>query len=131
MGEEGLAIGRVRDALQASGVAIIAERRDLAQRGMFDIAKQLADLSKVEAEPKQLGRRMTMILAPDRTGGAKRADEPEGADADQGTPDTKPAAASSPVPTSQAPTPQESQPATSSAPASQESQPATPSAPAS
>jgi translation initiation factor IF-3 len=50
--------------------------RDMALQQMRDICAQLADLSKVEAEPRQMGRRMTMMLAPDKTG-PKPAAKPE------------------------------------------------------
>ncbi len=33
---------------------------------MKEIIDQLADVAKVEVPPRQLGRRMTMIFAPDR-----------------------------------------------------------------
>jgi translation initiation factor IF-3 len=40
--------------------------RDLAVKAMREIRDKLADLSKVETEPRSMGRRMTMVLVPDR-----------------------------------------------------------------
>lgn len=40
--------------------------RDLGQEQMNDICEQLQDIAKVEAPPKMMGRRMTMLLTPDR-----------------------------------------------------------------
>lgn len=40
--------------------------QDLGMRTMQDIYEQLSDCSKIEAPPKMMGRRMTMLLAPDR-----------------------------------------------------------------
>jgi hypothetical protein len=34
---------------------------------MKDLAEKLADISKVEVPPRMAGRRMSMILSPDRT----------------------------------------------------------------
>ncbi len=45
--------------------------RDLGMRSMRDICEHLTDCSKVEQEPKMMGRRMTMVLAPDRKAKAK------------------------------------------------------------
>jgi len=42
--------------------------RDLGMRSMRDIIEKLLDCAKVEQEPKMMGRRMTMVLAPDRKG---------------------------------------------------------------
>ena len=42
--------------------------RNLAFRQMQNICQALAPLSKVETMPRMLGRRMTMVLAPDTTG---------------------------------------------------------------
>ena len=41
--------------------------RDLGMRSMRGICDTLGDIAKVEQEPKMMGRRMTMVLAPDRT----------------------------------------------------------------
>jgi translation initiation factor IF-3 len=41
--------------------------RDLGMRSMHGICDTLGDIAKVEQEPKMMGRRMTMVLAPDRT----------------------------------------------------------------
>ena len=45
--------------------------RDLGMRVMGKVRDTLAEVSKVEAEPRMMGRRMTMALAPDRSGGGK------------------------------------------------------------
>jgi translation initiation factor IF-3 len=49
--------------------------QDLGRRTMQDVAQGLADVSKVEAFPKMMGRRMTMVLAPDRKTPAKESKE--------------------------------------------------------
>jgi translation initiation factor IF-3 len=50
--------------------------RDLGLQTMREICSQLADISKVESPPRMMGRRATMLLAPDRSGGKeKSADE--------------------------------------------------------
>jgi len=45
--------------------------QDLGLRAMRDICDKLADVSKVESPPRIMGRRMTMLLAPDRKPTAK------------------------------------------------------------
>jgi len=40
--------------------------RERGHQRMREIMEQLADVAKVEVPPRQLGRRMTMIFAPDR-----------------------------------------------------------------
>jgi translation initiation factor IF-3 len=40
--------------------------QDLGLRSMREICDKLADVSKVESPPRIMGRRMTMLLAPDR-----------------------------------------------------------------
>ncbi len=40
--------------------------QDLGLRSMREICDKLADVSKVETPPRIMGRRMTMVLAPDR-----------------------------------------------------------------
>ena len=45
--------------------------RQMAHKGlalgqMDDICKMLGDVSKIEQEPKMMGRRATMLLAPDK-----------------------------------------------------------------
>ena len=40
--------------------------KDLGLRIMREVAEKLADISKIEAEPRQQGRRMTMVLSPDK-----------------------------------------------------------------
>ena len=51
--------------------------QDLGIRTMQQIFQRLADLAKVEAPPKMMGRRMTMVLSPDRK--SKHAEQPEAA----------------------------------------------------
>ncbi len=46
--------------------------RDLALKQMNDIVDTLADCAKVEQSPKMMGRRATMVLAPDAGAKAKR-----------------------------------------------------------
>jgi len=53
--------------------------RDLGLKMMNEIRDALADLSKVETVPRQSGRRMTMVLAPDRSGAGKSASPPPAA----------------------------------------------------
>ena len=48
--------------------------RDLAQQSMLDIAENLSDVGKIETPPRQQGRRMTMVLTPDKSGGGKSND---------------------------------------------------------
>ena len=50
--------------------------RDLALRQMLDVRDTLEPLSKVETPPRQLGRRMTMVLVPDRTQSKTEGDVP-------------------------------------------------------
>ena len=40
---------------------------------MRKICDDLSDIAKIESEPKMMGRRATMVLAPDRTAAAKSA----------------------------------------------------------
>jgi len=40
--------------------------RDIGQEQMEDIGEDLSDIAKVEAAPKMMGRRMTMLLAPEK-----------------------------------------------------------------
>lgn len=49
--------------------------QDLGRRTMQEVAEGLADVSKVEAFPKMMGRRMTMVLAPDRKSAVKEGKE--------------------------------------------------------
>ncbi len=58
--------------------------RELGQKTLFGIRDRLADLSKVESEPRMMHRRMTMVLAPGRA--AKTPSEP----ADSNAPKSKP-----------------------------------------
>ena len=50
-----------------------ASHRDLAMQMMVEMRDKLASVSKVEAEPKFMGKRMTMVLAPDRKPKAPQA----------------------------------------------------------
>jgi len=47
--------------------------RNLGLDSMRKICESLADVAKVESEPKMMGRRATMVLAPDRKAAAKSA----------------------------------------------------------
>jgi translation initiation factor IF-3 len=53
--------------------------QDIGYRTMQDICQQLADVSKVEAAPKMMGRRMTMVLAPERKAKAAEGAAPAAA----------------------------------------------------
>ncbi|HEX7010879.1 MAG TPA: translation initiation factor IF-3 [Phycisphaeraceae bacterium] len=75
--------------------------QDLGLRTMEQVVQRLADLSKVEAPPRMQGRRMTMILAPDRK--AKQASKP-----------ATPSAAQQAPPQGQAAPPLQRQPETAS-----------------
>ncbi|MCC5831114.1 MAG: translation initiation factor IF-3, partial [Phycisphaeraceae bacterium] len=61
--------------------------RDLGYKLMMDVKEQLAEISKVETEPRQQGRRMTMVLSPSKKQGAAKpkptesTEEPEGSTA--------------------------------------------------
>ena len=41
---------------------------DLAFNMLEEIAGQLEDVGRIETPPRKLGRRMTMMLAPEKTG---------------------------------------------------------------
>ncbi len=82
--------------------------RGLAMQKMRDVATGLDDLSKIELEPRMLGRRMTMVVAPDRTG--KQATG-GGAPSTSPTPPAPPAPSAAPVaPVAPAPPVQEEAP---------------------
>lgn len=49
--------------------------KDLGMRCMKDVCDQLADISKVESPPRFMGRRMTMLLAPDKTTHKEKKDD--------------------------------------------------------
>ena len=49
--------------------------QNLGMQTLRDVCDTLADVSKVEAFPRMHGRRMTMVLAPDRKG--KAAEKPQ------------------------------------------------------
>ncbi|MEM6749390.1 MAG: translation initiation factor IF-3 [Planctomycetota bacterium] len=46
--------------------------RDLGRKTMLDVVETLSDVGKLEQPPQMAGRRMTMLLAPDRSGKAKK-----------------------------------------------------------
>jgi translation initiation factor IF-3 len=50
--------------------------KDLARNTMLDVFSQLKDVGKIEQDPKMMGRRMTMLLAPDRKTAAPKPKEP-------------------------------------------------------
>ena len=52
-----------------------------------------ADVAKVESEPKMMGRRATMVLAPDRNAGAKQPKAEDNKPAEQPRPIDQPQAA--------------------------------------
>ena len=68
--------------------------RELGMDLMREVATSLEDLSRVEAAPKNMGRRMTMILIPDRKTAAKPGEKPkaDGPGHVAGAPAPKPAA---------------------------------------
>lgn len=70
--------------------------RERGMNAMADIRDQLEEISKVETMPRMMGRRMTMVLAPDRTDKQpeKKAAKPA---ADKPAAE-KPAAAETPAP---------------------------------
>ena len=49
--------------------------RNLGLDSMKRICVDLSDIAKVESEPKMMGRRATMVLAPDKNAAAKSAAE--------------------------------------------------------
>lgn len=57
--------------------------RDIGQRMLLDVAAELDDISKIEMPPRVMGRRMTMMLAPEKSPktGGKSADKPAAAKA--------------------------------------------------
>lgn len=83
--------------------------RDLALQQMQKISDILVKVSKIEAAPRMMGRRMTMVLAPDRGGGKPSSGAGEGA----APAPTRPAAAPAPAP---APAPAAPRPADATAP---------------
>ncbi|MEM7681135.1 MAG: translation initiation factor IF-3 [Planctomycetota bacterium] len=46
--------------------------RDLGRKAMLEVVETLGDVSKLEQPPQMAGRRMTMLLTPDRSGKAKK-----------------------------------------------------------
>ena len=76
--------------------------QDLGYRTMREICDKLADVSKVEAAPKMMGRRMTMVLAPERKstapgGGGPAGGKPAGEAAAPAAPRPAPRPAPQPV----------------------------------
>lgn len=69
--------------------------QEIGLKTLQDICAKLAETSKVESEPRLMGRRMTMILAPDR-----KANTPDRKSAPKAD---KPAAAASPASAAPAP----------------------------
>jgi len=72
--------------------------RNLGLASMRKICEDLSDIAKVESEPKMMGRRATMVLAPDRTasaksGGDKSAGDKPGSKKPQPSPDPQAAPA--------------------------------------
>jgi len=55
--------------------------RNLGLDAMRRICTDLSDIAKIESEPKMMGRRATMVLAPDKNAAAKNADKKAGQDA--------------------------------------------------
>ena len=78
------------------------QHKDIGLDRLQDIAKELSDISKVEAPPRQAGRQMSMLLTPDkqRVEAIKRKLEAEKskeqADADEATPQPAPKTAPEP-----------------------------------
>lgn len=71
--------------------------QDLGLRTMQEICDKLADVGKVEAPPRIMGRRMTMVLAPDRKPVAKEKKAESGGSGSE----QAPAPQTQPQPTSQ------------------------------
>ncbi len=61
--------------------------RDLGLAIMHGVRDKLADLAKVEAQPRQQGRRMTMVLAPERKMPTRGKSKPAAKDAVPGAPE--------------------------------------------
>lgn len=49
--------------------------RDLALQAMNAVAHRLGDISKVETPARMMGRRMTMVLSPDKTAGKTKSED--------------------------------------------------------
>jgi translation initiation factor IF-3 len=71
--------------------------QDLGLKTMREIIEKLTDCAKVEATPKMMGRRMTMVLAPDRK--PKQESKSEARSAPASTPPPAPASPPAPVQT--------------------------------
>ncbi len=83
--------------------------KDLARDTMMGVFNQLEDVSKIEQAPRMMGRRMTMLLTPDRKKPTEKKDAPAGGNAS-----AKPAPKPTPAPEAQAapqpqPTPESAQ----------------------
>lgn len=50
---------------------------DLALEMLQDVASQLEDIARIESSPRKLGRRMTMVLTPDKSPARKKKEEKE------------------------------------------------------
>ena len=96
--------------------------RNLAFQQMQKICTELEGISKLETPPRMMGRRMTMVVAPDTTGKKTEA-KPKAAD----TPATT--LATAPPPTTASP-PTTAPPAPAAAPPAPAAPPATPTRPA-
>jgi len=58
--------------------------QSLGLNAMRKVCDTLADVSKIESPPKMMGRRATMVLAPDRSGkGKEKSGDPAPADASE------------------------------------------------
>lgn len=77
--------------------------QDLALRQMKGVCETLAAVSKVEAAPRMMGRRMTMVLAPERSGASGGAAPSGSASGGGGKVTAAAARPPAPVPTQAAP----------------------------
>ncbi len=67
--------------------------RDLGVRMMNEIRDGLGDISKVDSPPRPMGRRMTMVLSPERKTATKSGDKPARPAAERPAPQPAPAVA--------------------------------------
>ena len=95
--------------------------RELGYKVMEQVKADLEELSKVEASPKMMGKRMTMVLAPGRTGTKDGSDKAPAASGSVATDDSQvpsaPAATAAPA-AATAPPPVSAEPPRADAPAS-------------
>ncbi len=61
--------------------------KDLARKTMLDVYDQLKDVGKIEQDPKMMGRRMTMLLSPEKKTGEGKAKD--SSDANQPPPPSR------------------------------------------